>query len=63
MAKAELLIHSKPDDGFLKGSCSACQRVHFTLPGNTLKYKEMLRKMFDNHFQRVHSKESKDSAA
>jgi len=61
MAKAELLIHSKPDDTFLKGSCSACPRAEFTLPSNTLKYKEMLRKMFDNHFRRVHLNEAKDS--
>jgi hypothetical protein len=57
--KAQLVIESKPDDGFLKGRCSACPKVRFSLTGNTLSQKARLRKLFDMHFKQVHmAKES-----
>jgi hypothetical protein len=40
---------------------STCQAVRFHLTGNTLERKQLLRKMFDNHFRRVHIKDSEDS--
>ena len=52
--KAELVIESKPADGFLKGRCSACPTVRFNLTGNTLSQKERLRKLSDIDFQQVH---------
>jgi hypothetical protein len=52
--KAELVMESKPDDGFLRARCSACPNVRFDLTGNTLSQKVLMRKMFDAHLQRVH---------
>ena len=52
--KAELVMESKPDDGFLRARCSAYPNVRFDLTGNTLSQKALMRKMFDAHFQRVH---------
>jgi hypothetical protein len=60
MSKAELIIDSKPDDDFLAASCSSCKQVRFRLTQNTLKHKELLRKMFDLHVRRVHTSD-KDS--
>jgi hypothetical protein len=63
MQKPELQITSNPDDDFLEGVCSSCRQVRFRLVGNDLKHKEMLRKMFDNHFRRVHMREEASQAA
>jgi hypothetical protein len=58
--KAELVMESKLDDGFLRARCSACPNVHFSLTGNTLAKKALMRVVFDAHFQLVHMK--KESA-
>lgn len=50
-----MIIDSKPEDDFLDGACSVCRAVRFHLTGNTLERKQLLRKMFDNHFRRVHA--------
>jgi hypothetical protein len=52
--KAELVMESKPDDGFLRARYSACPNVRFDLMGNTLSQKVLMRKIFDAHFQRLH---------
>jgi hypothetical protein len=52
--KAELVMESKPDDGFLRARYSACPNVRFDLTGNTLSQKVLMRKIFDAHFQRLH---------
>ena len=57
MKKPELLITSKPDDDYLEGLCSSCQQVRFELTGNSLSQKQVLRGMFDRHFQREHRRE------
>ena len=54
MDKAQLVMESKPDDGFLRSRCSACPHVRFDLTGNTLSQKVLVRKMFDTHFRLVH---------
>jgi hypothetical protein len=54
VTKAELVIDSAPDDGFLVAHCSACPAVRFNLSGNTLQEKTLLRTMYDQHFRRVH---------
>jgi hypothetical protein len=43
--KAELVMESKPDDGFLRARCSACPNVRFDLAGNTLSQKVLMRKI------------------
>jgi hypothetical protein len=63
MKKPELIIESKPEDDFLKGSCSACSRVRFELRGNTLDQKTLLRRMFDAHFKSFHMRENASQAA
>jgi hypothetical protein len=55
MKKLELVLTSTPGDDFLSGVCSACATIQFSLKGNTLEHKQLLRTMFDNHFRRVHS--------
>ena len=57
MNKPELIITSRPDDDFLTGGCSSCPQVKFKLTGNDLHQKQVLRGMFDHHFQRVHMRE------
>jgi hypothetical protein len=51
--KVQLLIESNPDDTFLVASCSACD-TRFSLPGNTLGHKELLRKKFEIHCRGAH---------
>ena len=53
--KAELVLESKPDDGFLKARCSACPNVRFSLTGDTLSQKTRSRRIFDIHFNQVHA--------
>jgi hypothetical protein len=57
VSEAELVISSKPEDDFLNGACSVCHAVRFHLTGNTLERKQLLRKMFDIHFRRIHAQE------
>jgi Fe-S cluster biogenesis protein NfuA len=63
MNKPDLVITSSPDDGFLEGHCSSCHSVKFTLQGNTMHHKMLLRGMFDQHFKRVHLREDASQAA
>ena len=63
MEKPDLVITSFPDDGFLAGHCSSCHSVKFTLQGNTMHHKKLLRGMFDQHFKRVHMREDANQAA
>jgi hypothetical protein len=49
-----MLLESEPGDEILKGKCSACVAVRFSLSGNTLKQTELLPSMFDMHLRRVH---------
>jgi len=57
MRKAELVITSSPNDDALIGYCSACILVKFRIKGNALRQKELLRVLFDRHFERAHSHE------
>jgi hypothetical protein len=63
MKKAELVIESQPDDDFVRGACSLCPQVSFYLTGNGLEQKTLVRRMFDNHFRKVHMQKDASQAA
>ena len=63
MRKTELIVLSDPDDAFLTGGCSSCPDVRFKLMGNTLEHKQLLRRMFDTHFRKVHVREVESQIA
>jgi len=62
MSKAELVITSSPDDAVVDGHCSSCPNVKFTVEGNQLHHKVLVRGLFDQHYKRVHLREN-DSAS
>jgi hypothetical protein len=55
MNKPDLVLTSEPEDTFLTGWCSSCPKIKYSLAGNTLEHKRLLRTMFDNHIRTVHS--------
>jgi len=63
MKKPELVIESQPDDDFVRGVAQSCPQVRFHLTGNTLEQKTLVRRMFDNHFRKVHMQEDASQAA
>ena len=63
MKKPELVVESNPEDDFVRGVCSECPAVRFHITGNTLEQKTLVRRMFDNHFRKVHAREDTSQVA
>jgi hypothetical protein len=57
MTKAHLLIMSDEGDPVLKGRCSACENVTFSLSGSAQTSLPLIHEMFAEHFRKVHRRE------
>jgi hypothetical protein len=57
MKKAHLEILSEANDTILKGRCSACHNVTFSLPHTTESALSLIHNMFSEHFLKVHARE------
>jgi hypothetical protein len=61
--KPHLLIMSDEGDPVLKGRCSACANVTFSLSGSTQSSLALIHEMFSEHFRNVHRHEDTSQAA
>jgi hypothetical protein len=61
--KPHLLILSDEGDPVLKGRCSSCQGVTFSLISSTASSLALVHEMFAEHFRRVHLSEDDTQAA
>lgn len=63
MKKPHLEILSDEHDPVLKGRCSSCEGVTFSLSRSTASSLALLHGMFSEHFKRVHMREDASQAA
>jgi hypothetical protein len=61
MKKPHLVILSDEGDSILKGRCSSCEDVTFSLSASTQSSLALIHKMFSEHFRKVHMRQ--DTAA
>lgn len=54
MKKPHLEILSDETDPVLKGRCSSCEDVTFSLSGNTQSSLALIHEMFAEHYRKVH---------
>jgi hypothetical protein len=57
MIKPHLEILSEADDVLLRGRCSACPTVTFSLPHTTESSLSLIHGMFSEHFREVHDRQ------
>jgi hypothetical protein len=57
VTKARLVIVSDEADPILKGRCSSCEDVTFSLSRNTESCVALIQGMFSEHFKQVHMRE------
>jgi hypothetical protein len=57
MKKPHLEIVSEEGDPILKGRCSACEGVTFSLSGSAPSSLALIHEMFSEHFRKVHFRE------
>jgi hypothetical protein len=62
MKKPHLEILSDADDTVLKGRCSACTDVTFSLSRSTESSLALIHGMFSEHFRKVHMPEDASQA-
>ena len=60
MAKPHLEIESEDNDPVLKGKCSACADVTFSLSRDTESALAVLHGMFSAHVQKVHGRDKEE---
>jgi hypothetical protein len=63
MKKPHLVILSDEADPILKGRCSSCEGVTFSLSRNTESSLALIHGMFSEHFRLVHIREDASQAA
>lgn len=63
MKKPHLEILSEADDPVLKGRCSSCDGVTFSLSRNTESSLALIHGMFSEHFRKVHLREDASQTA
>jgi hypothetical protein len=63
MKKPHLVVLSDAADPVLKGRCSPCEDVTFSLPQSTESSLALMHGMFSEHFRKVHTREDADQAA
>jgi len=63
MTKPHLEILSEADDTLLRGRCSACKDVTFSLSRSTESSLALIHGMFSEHFRKVHMSEDASQVA
>jgi hypothetical protein len=63
MKKPHLIILSDAADPILKGRCSSCENVTFSLSRNTESSLALIHGMFSEHFRKAHIREDDSPAA
>jgi hypothetical protein len=66
MTKPHLVITQSVDGIPMQGKCSACKDATFQTMRDERtadQHEDLLKKMFDNHFERSHSKEDSSEGA
>jgi hypothetical protein len=62
MKKPHLVIMSDEGDPVLKGRCSLCEDVTFSLSGSTESSLALIHEMFSEHFRKVHMREDANAS-
>jgi hypothetical protein len=61
--KPHLVIISDEGDPVLKGRCSSCEDVTFSLSAGTPSSLALIHEMFSDHFRKVHLREDASQQA